>query len=157
MTGPWDEPIDGTTMAGAIAIGEYLIPHTLAAAGLMGLDVGTADARYLVGWLKRHPADTLRHQAIWQGTKGRFGKEERLRGAIAVAIDHGYLRELPREQRTGGGIAPRTYTLNPNLKPNSPNSPNCAMQSEDVGDLGELGQGYENEYEATGSEEVGEL
>jgi hypothetical protein len=156
-TGPWDEPIDGTTMAGAIAIGEYLIPHTLAAAGLMGLDVGTADARYLVGWLRRHPADTLRHQTIWQGTKGRFGKEERLRGAIAVAIDHGYLRELPREQRIGGGITPRTYALNPFLGPKSPKSPNSSDCSGQLGELGDLGQGYENAYEATGTEEVGEL
>lgn len=121
---PWEVPIELATMKGAIAIGEYAIPHALAAANAMGLDPGENDADYLRRWLTKHGQRMLTKQEIWQGTRGRFGKAERLDRAIERLIEHRFLRALPAQERKGPGRKPApSYELSPYLNPTIPEIP----------------------------------
>lgn len=125
---PWDEPIDAATLDAAIRLGDYLIPHALAAAAAMGADAGAADARYLARWLTTREEAELPEQAIWQATKGRFGQAERLRAALGVLTDHGYIRPLPPPPRTAGRPPRPTYAVNPLFTPKIPTTPTTPEQ-----------------------------
>ena len=125
---PWDEPIVLSTLEAAIAIGEYAIPHALAAAGAMGLDGADNDARYLLRWLRGRTEAQLAEQVIWQATKRHFQNAERLRAALAVLVDHGYLRALPVRRAVSGKTRRPDYAVNPALHPNAPNTPEGASE-----------------------------
>lgn len=130
---PWDEPIGLATIEAAIRLGEYLIPHALAAGAAMGLDPAIDDARYLLRWLTGPTEAELPEQVIWQGTKRRFERVERLRTALALLGEHGYVRPLPTPRQATGKPPRPTYALSPFLRPNSPNTPNTAEQDADEG------------------------
>jgi len=120
---PWDEPIGLAAIEAAIAIGEYAIPHALAAAGAMGLDGADSDARYLLRWLTQREETELPEQLIWQGTKGHFAKAERLRAALAILVDAGYLHALPVARKATGQQPRPAYRVNPLWQPRTPRTP----------------------------------
>jgi hypothetical protein len=125
---PWAVPIPLDTIEAAIRIGEYAIPHALAAADAMGWGDANADAAYLLRWLSKRieaegPLAPLAEQVIWQATKRRFGKADRLRSAINVLVDHGYLRLIPVERKATGQPPRPTYATSPYLMPRTPATP----------------------------------
>ena len=69
---PWTMPVGDETMANAITIGEYLIPHACAAFGEMGADGSVEDARHLLDWIERMEQTTFTKRDAFEGTKSRF-------------------------------------------------------------------------------------
>jgi replicative DNA helicase len=132
---PWDEPIDTATMESAIAIGEYAIPHALAAASAMGLDGDDGDARYLLRWLAKEGKPHHAHQAIWQGTRGRFEKAERLDRALDRLAAHRIVRARQTDERTRPGRKPKPdYDVTPYPLPTIPTIPTIEPTDDDVSD-----------------------
>lgn len=124
---PWEVPIDREMIEAAIAIGEYAIPHALAAANAMGLDSGDGDARYLLRWLLKEGRSIYAKQEIWQGTRGRFDQTKRLDQAIDRLAEHRYIRPLALPERSGPGRPPAPrYEMNPHLPPTIPTNPTIA-------------------------------
>jgi replicative DNA helicase len=111
---PWATPIHGATAESAIRIAHYLIPHARAAFAEMGGNPVVQDARHLLGWIQRQEAATVTKREIFEGTKGRFPRVSALEPAIALLVEHGFLRERPQEDRPGPGRKPSpVYEVHP--------------------------------------------
>ena len=108
-------PIDQTTMAAAIRIGEFLVPHALAAFDLMGADERVAAARAVVGWIERNRLTEFSLRDCHREFLHRFPRVSEAAAALALLVERGYLAELPRPAaRTGRPPSPR-YLVNPAL------------------------------------------
>jgi len=112
---PWETPIDGATMTAAIRIGtEFLVPHALAAFTEMGADPAVEDARHILRWLEGRGLTTISRRDLHQPLRGRFERVEQIDPALAVLVEHGFLRRAPVP---GGNPAhrPRSplYEINP--------------------------------------------
>jgi replicative DNA helicase len=144
---PCGTPIPANTMARAISIGRYLIPHARAAFDMMGLDPLVADAQYVLAWIRRQAAGPVGFEFskrdAFEGTKGRFKQVTDLELALGLLEKHHYIRMLPAEPRSGRGRPPSpTYEVNPlafdasdhpllgNPAPISANSANSANPGE---------------------------
>jgi len=111
---PWTIPIHGVTAECAIRIAQYLIPHARAAYAEMGGNPVVQDARYVLGWIQRHDAETVTKRAIFEGTKGRFKGVSALEPALTLLVEHGFIREQEPEERSGPGRKPSPiYEVNP--------------------------------------------
>lgn len=114
------QPVSADDMAGAIAIGDYLISHARAAFGLMGADQAAEDAKYLLRWIKREGCSRFVHRDVQQATKGTL-TTERLDKALAKLVDRGFIRKVEEPPRTGPG-RPRGPTFD--VSPACHKSPN---------------------------------
>ncbi len=77
--------INSQTMNRAIAISELLIPHTLAAFGLMAMDEATEDAKWIWEWVLSKGEESFTRTEIINRTRNKkLGKVERLNKALQV-------------------------------------------------------------------------
>jgi hypothetical protein len=111
---PWSVPIPAATMRRAIEVGEYLCPHARAAFAEMGADPAVADARYVLGWVRRHGTASFTRRDCFEGTKSRFVVVDNLTTALDLLAAHNYIRERPAASRAGRGRPPSPiYDVNP--------------------------------------------
>jgi hypothetical protein len=78
----------------------------------MGADAAIADARHVLAWV-RGRSGTVTRREIQRANQARFPKAETLGPALAVLVEHRYLRELRGESRGTGRPASPTYAINP--------------------------------------------
>jgi replicative DNA helicase len=125
---PWEYRISQETMANAVAIGRYLIPHAQAVHDLMGLDPGVAEARYVVGWITAKGPRSFSKRDAFEATKGRFKKVEELDPALCLLEERGYIRRRPWERGEGkrGRTPSPIYDVNPLLMAPAASSPTTA-------------------------------
>jgi hypothetical protein len=102
-------PIDLRTMERAIAIGDYAIPHALAAFSVMGSDASTELAKRAWSWLRNRPESAVTKRELHRGLHVKHAAD--LDAPIAVLVERGYIREMP-PRRTGGRPSP-VYEINP--------------------------------------------
>jgi Protein of unknown function (DUF3987) len=106
-----DQVIGAETMRQALAIGEYLFTHSLAA--LAAPDPLT---RRALRWLNTHSEDTVTQRDLQRGPLGARGNAEDARSLALTLVAHGALREIAAEH-TGPGRPPSpTYAVSPSLK-----------------------------------------
>jgi len=119
-----DAPIDTGTMGAAITLGQYFIPHTLAAFRTMAADDRAEGADTILGWIERKGKRAFTQRECWQSLRRHFAGAEQINGPLALLCEHGYLREVAGD---GKSFAPDTapkagrptkphYQVNP-LKP----------------------------------------
>lgn len=112
---PWAKAITPETVAAAWAIGEYLIPHGLAAFGQMGADATHALARRVLKWIDRSSAEMFSIRDCFRAHQSSATMEE-LTAALVILSDHGHIR-LEEQARSGPGRKPSPmYAVNPALK-----------------------------------------
>src|SRR6266487_3765444 len=92
-------------------------PSALPVFDWMGLDPALDDARAVLDWLcKARPATFTRRGAFTALSRSRFRKVGDLDPALDLLEQHGYIRPLPEEPRTGPGRRPSpTYLVHPSL------------------------------------------
>ena len=113
---PQEAPISKEHVLAAWAVGDYLIPHALAAYAHMGGDLSTALARRVLGWIERtgQASFTLRdcHQAH-RGLSSVTTSADLL-PALAELAERGYLRQSEPPAKDGAGRkAGPSYQVNP--------------------------------------------
>jgi hypothetical protein len=120
-------PIADPTIASAIAIGKYLIPHARAAFAEMGVDADVEAAKRILRWIERTSVAHFTRRDVFEGTKGHFKRVDVLAGPLKLLADHGYIRERATEDKPhqpGQKRSPR-YDVNPLWAPaHSANSAN---------------------------------
>lgn len=107
--------INGETIAAAIEIARYLIPHTEAVLNMMSANEETADddARYLLRWIERHAKTEFTKSEAQHHGKRRFPKADDIDPALEELTRRGYIRPKPAEP-TGPGRPPSpSYEINP--------------------------------------------
>jgi len=112
---PLATSIGAATIAAAVRIARYLMPHAEAVLTLMSArdDDGDDDARYLLRWIERHGLRTFSKRDAHQHGKRRFSKADALDAALGELIARGYIRPLPTEAPRPGRPASPRYEVNP--------------------------------------------
>ncbi|MDI9431535.1 MAG: YfjI family protein [Planctomycetota bacterium] len=101
------------TMLGAIAIGEYLVPHAKAAFFEMGADPAIDIARKILGLIEEEALSVFSKRDAFNKCRGAVHKVTEMDEPIRLLADHGYIRER-QLQRVGSGRKPSpTYEVNP--------------------------------------------
>ncbi len=103
------------TLAAAIEIGRYLIPHADAVLNMMLArdDSSDSDARYVLRWIERHGRREFTRREAQQHGKWRFRKANDIDPALTELVRRGYVRLRPAEV-TGLGRPPSPrYEVNP--------------------------------------------
>jgi hypothetical protein len=133
---PWDRSIDEETMRYAIRIGHYFLAHARAAYAQMGADPDVERAQFVLEWLTAHDKSTVTLRELYQGTRGRFRRVADLRPALAVLVDHGFLRAQAQASHPGPGRKPSpVYEVNPLTRSHNPhNTHNASPDVERQGD-----------------------
>ena len=130
--------IEVPTIAAAVEIARYLVPHTEAVLNMMQAKEDSADdeAQYVLRWIERHCLPEFTKRDAQQHGKRRFPKADEIDPALTELTRRGYIRLRPVEA-TGPGRPPSpTYEVNPlafadkKLKKRSHNSHNSASESE---------------------------
>ena len=112
---PWTVPISKQTTLAAWAIGEYLIPHALAAYGYMGADPRLTLARRILRWVERAGIAHFRRWECHQQMRDITSAED-LMPALALLCERHYLRPVEAEpaQVRGRPKGPE-YEVHPDL------------------------------------------
>ena len=112
-TVPAEVPEDAVRRA--LDLGRYYLTHARAALGTMGADPATENARHVLDWLKRDRRPTLSRRDILRGVRGTVHRVADLTPALALLVEHGYLREVDSGERRGPGRPAQRYGLHPSI------------------------------------------
>ncbi len=109
------EPVRSETMRRALALGPYFIDHALAAFSMMGADPEINGALKVLRWLEHRATESFTAKQAFDGLRAPFGKMAKLWPVLELLEEHGYIRELPPEDRPGkrGRKPSPRYLVNP--------------------------------------------
>jgi hypothetical protein len=107
--------IDADTIAAAITIGRYLVPHAETVLAMMQAkdDTTVDDARYVLRWILRHGRRDFTKREAQQHGKRRFPKAEDIDAALGELIRRGYVRLRPIGATKPGRPPSPDYEVNP--------------------------------------------
>lgn len=116
--------IEESTLAAALRLAAYLIPHAAAAFSEMGSDPAVAGARRALRWLDEKRASVFTKRDLFEGIKGSVSKADDLDPILKVLTDHVYIRPVEEDAKAGPGRKPsQRYEVNPDFySHNSQNS-----------------------------------
>lgn len=130
----WAKPVSEATMSAALELGRYFACHALAVFEAMGADPRAEGATALLAWIQRAGVEEFSsRQAFTAVARSRFPKMHDLELALGMLAEHGYVRSLPAEERSGPGRpgGPR-WEVNPGThNPHNPQKPLSA----DIADI----------------------
>jgi hypothetical protein len=127
---PAKAQIDVKTMLGAIAIGEYLIPHAKAAFFEMGADPSIDSARRILRWVSSKQISTFTRREAFNSLRGGIQKVDELDQPLQMLVNHGYIRGVSLEHNRPGRKPSPTYEVNPLwLAQNTHNTQNECAES----------------------------
>ena len=110
---PAQTQIDVETMLGAIAIGEYLIPHAKAAFFEMGADPAIDAARRILSWASREQISEFSRNEAFNALRGGFQRADELDKPLELLTGHGYIREISQDRKGPGRKPSPKYKINP--------------------------------------------
>lgn len=106
--------VQAKTAEAAIMIGKYLIPHALAAFGLMGANSALGPAQSVLDWIRGTRQEIFSKRDAFEKLKGRFPTAKDLDEPLHLLEEHGYIRSQEPAPRTGPGRKPSPiYEVNP--------------------------------------------
>lgn len=110
---PAKAQIDAETILGAIAIGEYLIPHAKAAFFEMGADPAIDSARRILDWVSSEQTQEFTRREAFNSLRGGIQKVNELDKPLEILVNHGYIREVLQERKGPGRKPSQKYKINP--------------------------------------------
>jgi hypothetical protein len=102
----WRKPVEARTMAAAIAVGHYLIPHALAVFDLMNDDPLTGHASYVLDWLAAHDRDRFVPRDLYSANRHRFPTADDLSPVLDHLEAFGWIRPVSQPKAPGRGRPP---------------------------------------------------
>jgi replicative DNA helicase len=122
--GGWNRPVDAATVDAAARVGHYYLAHALAVFDHMGADPLVDDARAVLDWISRAGAAHFTRRACFAAVRGtRFRKVTDLDPALALLVDHGYLRPVPPPPATPGRPPSPAFDVHPRTEPTQRTEP----------------------------------
>jgi len=104
--------IDAETMLGAIAIGEYLIPHAKAAFFEMGANAAIDSARKILDWVSSNKITEFSRRDAFNALRGGIQKVNELDQPLEILVNHGYIRAISQEHSGLGRKPSPKYQIN---------------------------------------------
>lgn len=107
--------IEGPTIAAAVEIARYLVPHAEAVLNMMLASEETVDddARYVLRWIERQSRQEFTKRDAQQHGKRRFPKADDIDAALAELTRRGFIRPKPAETSGPGRPPSPAYEVNP--------------------------------------------
>jgi hypothetical protein len=107
--------IVGPTIAAAVTIAGYLVPHAEAVLNMMSASEESTDddARYLLRWIERHGRREFTKRDAQQHGKRRFPKADDIDPVLAELTRRGYIRLRPLDAGGPGRPPSPSYEVNP--------------------------------------------
>ncbi len=117
LTDGWGQPVSADTAVSAVRFADYYTAHALATFDLMGVDPAVEGARVVLDWLARTRPEVFTRRDAFSGvSRVQFPKVGDLDPALELLIEHGYIRPLDVEPRSGPGRRPSPpYLVHPSL------------------------------------------
>ncbi len=114
---PWDTLISQQTMAAAIAIGRYLVPHARAAFELMGADAELEGAKKILRWIKQKRLTEFSARDAHRAMQRRIKKAEDVAACLKKLEAHNIIRDkveaiAPGRKSSGRPSSPM-FEVNP--------------------------------------------
>ena len=104
------------TVEAAIRLGEYFIPHAIAAFGEMRTDDATDKARAVVEWIQRKSMRTFTRRDVHVAHRSRFQTATDVDPILILLAKQNYIMECPAQKRVGAGQpASPVYEVNPGV------------------------------------------
>ena len=103
------------TIAAAIDLARYLVPHTEAVLNMMQAkeDSGDDDARYVLRWIERHKKLQFSKRDAHQHGRQRFPQADDIDGALSELQRRGYIRPRVSKAKGPGRPASPAFDVNP--------------------------------------------
>ena len=112
------------TIDAAARIAHYYLNHALAVFDHMGADPTTDAARHVLSWIGRTGQARFTRRDCFAALRGtRFKKAADLDPALALLVDHGYLRPDPGVTGPNGGRPSPAFDVHPHTEPTEPTKP----------------------------------
>lgn len=107
--------IEGRTIAAAVEIARYLVPHAEAVLNMMLASEKTADddALYVLRWIERKGKREFTRREAHQHGRRRFHKIDDIDPALDELTRRGFIRPKPAETSGPGRPPSRAYEVNP--------------------------------------------
>jgi hypothetical protein len=96
-----DKPISERHMLAAIDIAGYFVGHALAVFDRMGSDPNVDGARRIAGWVTAQRLTSFSKRDCYVALRSHFKRAAGLDPALALLIDHGWIRPLATPSRPG--------------------------------------------------------
>jgi hypothetical protein len=113
----WRQPVDATSMRGAIEVGGYLIAHALAVFDLMGVDQMSDDADYVLRWLAAHERESFIARDLYTANRTRFPTADALEPVLRHLESFGWIRLRSQCTTTGRGRPPsQLWAVHPQIR-----------------------------------------
>ncbi len=122
------------TLAAAIEIARFLIPHAEAVLNLMGnAGGGSSDAQYVASWIERHGRQEFTKREAQQHGRRRFPHADDIDPALTELVRRGYIRLQPVKAGGPGRPPSPTYEVSPKVETgNSENIESAFQQNENA-------------------------
>ncbi|PZR80336.1 MAG: hypothetical protein DLM65_08485 [Candidatus Aeolococcus gillhamiae] len=119
--GALGDRMEESTVADAIAVGEYLIAHALVAFGLMRADPNLVAARRVLAQLQhKQRRDVTIRELFSELPRPQFPRVDDLSIPLAILEEHGYVRRAAMEERAGPGRKPSPrFEIHPDMSAES--------------------------------------
>jgi len=98
---PWDTLISQQSMAAAIAIGLYLVPHARAAFELMGADAELEGAKTILRWIKQKHLTEFSARDVHRAMQRRIKKAEDVATCLKKLEAHNVIRDKVKATVSG--------------------------------------------------------
>ena len=113
---PWEAAITAETMNAALEIMAVISRHSLAALDMMGADHTVASARLVWGWVERGRLAHFTVRDAFNALRGTFPRVHKLREAVEVLEERGYVEVVEPPPRDGPGRPPSpTVRVRPDI------------------------------------------
>ncbi len=109
----------------AIRIAGYLVPHAINAYARMGQDPARDDGLAIIAWLRRKRFPVITKRQVQQALRARFPKAADIDPALALLVEHGYLRAQDDSPTGPGRPSSTAYDVHPDLHSDTHNAQNC--------------------------------
>lgn len=114
IDGRGDEAVEAAVVDRAIKIGRFLIPHAQAAYALLDADPDADGAKRLLRWIRRHTLKDFTARDGLDAMARHRRRMETVHRALAVLLEHGYIREVEGRPAAATGRKPSpAYGVNP--------------------------------------------
>lgn len=126
------------TLDNAKKIMSYFIEHARAAYGVMGVDKGAEDGKYLLEYLIKNGKESYTKREAFQGTKGTFKTVSRFEYAVLELEERNFIQKTITNN-TGRGRKSYELLLNPMATiPTIPTNGNNLSMTRDISDLKDI-------------------
>jgi len=111
---PWRVPVTLDAVDRAIEVSGFLVAHAKAAYYGMRASAGSAEADYILKWIRKMRRESFSQRELQQAAKGRFHRVSELEEPISMLLEAGYIRKRSGDiGERGPGRPSLSFDVNP--------------------------------------------